>query len=614
MRSSSILRAAGVSVLAVTGLSAQISLLPVGSSVGGGLDVTVANVMLPFNFTFPDGTTTNLIDINGHGRIFPGGQAINDFTQTVGELLSQPSSICAYWDDLDDFDAAADQIFFDTSVAGVATVSWVDCTESFSPNPAVTFQVQLRNDNSFAIVWDNRMTGLDGDCIVGCSVGNGAADPGASDFSDVNTMGAIVTTVNTVYEEFNFAPFNFDLADGVMTTGLDFAPTSPGYLITGMVPPPPPPPAEANPGRLACPPENFLPVPGTEVSFTLIPTAPGYLWTSGGAADPLAATGSLLATFDDSIASTTTSFPFTFPDGTSTTAVDVDSNGRLLVGGTGELSDFSPTEAEFLSDPVGQIAPLWCDYNTTDTNTVDGIRFRDDGTGTSATYYWNGVVQFANTNPNYFQVQIDATGGIQFNYLAVQINNDEATTPGLGSQNAVVGVSAGNGIVGAESDLSTGAVTSMTNVLYEFYDETLVEFDLVNNPLPPLPNATVEIVASTLPVLGTNFEVDVIDSTGTAIAAVYYFGFPTGLFIPSIPLGSVIPALAGCELLNDIVTPGAVLGGNTGTPGTPTPVISIPNLPILLGVEGLVVSGIVINPSLNPALFPTDEIVTILGV
>jgi len=286
----------------------------------------------------------------------------------------------------------------------------------------------------------------------------------------------------------------------------------------------------------------------------------------------------------------------------------------VAAGGTGELSDFSPTEAEFLSDPVGQIAPLWCDYNTTDTNTVDGIRFRDDGTGTSATYYWNGVVQFGNTNPNYFQVQLDASGGIQFNYLAVQINNDEATTPGLGSQSAVVGVSAGNGIVGAESDLSTGAVTSMTNVLYEFYDETLVEFDLVNNPLPPLPNETAEIVASTLPVLGTNFEVDVIDSTASAVAVVYYFGFPTGLFIPSIPLGSVIPALAGCELLNDIVTPGAVLGGNTGTPGTPTPVISIPNLPILLGVEGLVVSGIVVNPTLSPAIFPTDEIVTVLGV
>jgi hypothetical protein len=176
----------------------------------------------------------------------------------------------------------------------------------------------------------------------------------------------------------------------------------------------------------------------------------------------------------------------------------------------------------------------------------------------------------------------------------------------------VIGVSAGNGAAPNEIDIETGTgSSSVGGVLYEFID------NLTETPyrgLPPRQNDTVQIVASTLPVLGTNFEVDVLDNTGSALAVVYYFGFPTGLFVPSIPLGPVIPALAGCELLNDIVTPGAVLGGNTGTPGTPTPVISIPNLPILLGVEGLVVSGIVINTTLSPALFPTNEIVTKLGV
>jgi hypothetical protein len=607
-----LLRTGGALALCAATLSAQ-SLLPTGSSIGGGDDAVIGGVALPFSFTFPGGTVANSIDISTNGWIKPGGTGgSSELAESATLLQGGAPRICAYWDDLTE----TGQVFFDTSTPNVATITWFN-TREFGNTGTFTVQAQLASNGTITIVWDvtTIQPQIDGDCLIGVSPGGGAADPGEVDFSDVNTMGAVVSAVDTVYELFPLtAGFQFDLQDGVAVTGLIFQPTNPGYIVTGMVPPPPPPPAEANPGRLACPPENFLPVPGTEVSFTLIPTAPGYLWTSGGAADPLAATGSLLTTTDDSITSTTTSFPFTFPDGTSTSAVDVDSNGRLLVGGTGELSDFSPSEAEFLNDAVGQIAPLWCDFNTTDTNTVDGIRFRDDGTGTSATYYWNGVVQFGNTTPNYFQVQLDASGGIQFNYLAVQINNDEATTPGLGSQSAVVGVSAGNGIVGAESDLSTGAVTSMTNVLYEFYDETLVEFDLVNNPLPPLPNETAEIVASTLPVLGTNFEVDVIDSTASAVAVVYYFGFPTGLFIPSIPLGSVIPALAGCELLNDIVTPGAVLGGNTGTPGTPTPVISIPNLPILLGVEGLVVSGIVVNPTLSPAIFPTDEIVTVLGV
>jgi hypothetical protein len=603
---SNLLRSAAVAALAVTGLSAQISLLPVGSSVGGGLDVTVANVMLPFNFTFPDGTTTNLIDINGHGRIFPGGQAINDFSQTVGELLSQPSSICAYWDDLDDFDATNDQIYFDTSVAGVATVSWVDCTESFSPNPAVTFQIQLRADSSFTIVWDNRMTGLDGDCIVGCSVGNGAADPGASDFSDVNTMGAIVTTVNTVYEEFGLAPFGFDLADGVMTTGLDFAPTSPGYLITGMVPPPPPPPAEANPGREAC-----QPMPFTAFDYTFVPTTPGdFLFVTGGAPNPLAATmGTLLTLTDDSTAPVTTSFNVTMPGGTVTTALTVDSNGRIFSGT--EFTDFTPSETEMLNDTAAIVAPLWADWNVTDPDTLDGVRFYDDGTGTSATVMWNDVAQFGGSRPNTFQAQFFSDGSIQFNYIDLDVNPDDDPIF-LSEDNVIIGLSAGNGATANEVDLDTAVgQSSVGGVFYEFF-EAFVEGPYRGRPSRQ--NATVEIVASTLPVLGTNFEVDVIDSTGSAAAVVYYFGFPTGLFIPSIPLGPVIPALAGCELLNDIVTPGAVLGGNTGTPGTPTPVISIPNLPILLGVEGLVVSGIVINTTLSPALFPTNEIVTVLGV
>jgi len=247
----------------------------------------------------------------------------------------------------------------------------------------------------------------------------------------------------------------------------------------------------------------------------------------------------------------------------------------------------------------------------TDPDTLDGVRFYDDGTGTSATVMWNGVAQFGGSYPNTFQAQFFSDGSIQFNYIDLDVNPDD--DPNFSSEdNVIIGVSAGNGATANEVDLDTAVgQSSVGGVFYEFFDA------FVEGPYrgrPSRQNATVEIVASSLPVLGTNFEVDVIDSTGSAVAVVYYFGFPTGLFIPSIPLGPVIPALAGCELLNDIVTPGAVLGGNTGTPGTPTPVISIPNLPILLGVEGLVVSGIVINTTLSPALFPTNEIVTVLGV
>jgi hypothetical protein len=594
-----LLRASGVALCAAA-LNAQ-ALLPTGASVGGGDDNLVA-ITLPFLFPFPGGTSTDMIEVDTNGRIFPAGTSATDFTESPIELVGTPQ-IAAYWDDQNA--ASGAQIFYDTSSPGVATITWLD-TEEWITSPPFTVQLQLMASGMFTVVWDARTAdpGIDGDCIVGVSDGLGV-DPGEVDFSAVNTMGALVTANDVVYEQFTFgAGFNFDLADGITTTGLIFQPTSPGWIITGTVPPPPPPPPSAVPGREAC-----QPVPFTAFDYTFVQTTPGdFLFVTGGAPNPLAATmGTLLTLTDDATAPVTTSFNVTMPGGTVTTALTVDSNGRIFSGT--ETSDFTPSDTEMLNDTAAIVAPLWADWNVTDPDTLDGVRFYDDGTGTSATVMWNGVAQFGGSYPNTFQAQFFSDGSIQFNYIDLDVNpNDPAFTS---ADDVIIGVSAGNGALANEVDLDTAVgASSVGGVLYEFFDQPA---ELPFRGRADRQNATVEIIAASLPVIGTNFQVDVLDSTGSAVAVVYYFGFPTGLFVPSIPLGPVIPALAGCEILNDIVTPGATVSGNTGTPGTPTTVIAIPNLPVLLGTEGFVVSGIVVNPALSPAIFPTDELVTAIG-
>jgi hypothetical protein len=589
-----LLRGSALAAILAASLSAQ-SLLPVGSSVGGGDDSNVA-ITLPFTITFPDGTVTDMINVDTNGRITPASFGVGpDFGESVFDLLSFPQ-FCAYWDDQNDSVGADDQIYLDTSVPGVATITHLD-TEEWPSSPPFTYQIQFSNTGTITFVWDARTAdpGIDGDCIVGVSDGGGV-DPGEVDFSGV--FSGTISGGTTIYEQFGLG--EFDLADGVLAeTGLVFTPTMTGYDVTGIVPPPPLPSADVVEGRQAC--EN-APAAGS-TDFVLTPTSPGYVLSTGGAFDAGYAAGTEFPTPGDDAKVTLPMLPFLFtlPGGTATDMLEATSNGRILQGGTTEGADFSPTSAEFLNDAVAQIAVLWTDLNLSSFSGAGSIWYNDNTTNVSVT--WENCVEFGVPgSSNTFQCILRNDSSIEIHLQDVALTN-----AGFSGSEAIIGVSPGNMATGSSTDFST-LPFSATDVLFEEF-ATVADYDFDDRSQDVA--LTADIFAATFPVLGTNFDVDTADSTGTATAVVYFFGLPA---TPGIDLGILDPGLAGCEVYADIATPGFVVAAPTGVPGTPTTVIAIPNDPALAGVTGLVVSGLVINPGTLPALFPTDELVLTLGV
>jgi hypothetical protein len=512
------------------------------------------------------------------------------------DLLANPQ-FCAYWDDQNDSVGLDDQIYLDTSIPGVATVTHFD-TEEWSSSPPYTYQIQFSNTGTITFVWDARTAdpGIDGDCIVGVSDGGGV-DPGEVDFSGVD--GAMTISGGfTIYEQFGLG--EFDLADGVLPeTGLVFTPTATGYDVTGIVPPPPLPSADVVEGRQAC--ENAAPAGATD--FVLTPTSPGYVLSTGGAFDAGYAAGTEFPTPGDDAKVTLPMLPFLFtlPGGTATDMLEATTNGRILQGGTTEGADFSPTSAEFLNDAVAQIAVLWTDFNLSSFSGAGSIWYNDNTTNVSVT--WENCVEFGVPgSSNTFQCILRNDSSIEIHLQDVALTN-----PGFSGSEAIIGVSPGNMATGSSSDFST-LPFSATDVLFEEF-ATVADYDF--DDIPQDVALTADIFASTFPVLGTNFDVDTFDSTGTAVIVAYFFGFPA---TPGIDLGILDPGLAGCQVYADIVTPGFVIGGGNSAPGTPATVFSIPNSPALAGISGLVVSGLVVNPALTPAIFPTDELVTTIGI
>jgi hypothetical protein len=568
-------------LLSSVSLSAQ-SLLTFGTSVGGGDDEIVGPLDLGFSFTMPDGTVVTTVDVDTNGRIAAGGTLVSDFSETVGEFLAGPSSICAYWDDLTDANGLDDQVFLSKPFPGLAVITWADTDEFGLAGLPFTVQVQLRANNSITIVWDARAAQQNGDCLVGITEGGLGASVSEVDFS-VLADGSTLSGGATIYESFSSS--DFDLSAGFApSSGIVFTPNGSGYDVTGNVPIP----ARLTRGRRACP--TIAPI-----SKTLTPNGGGYILFDGGVVDTDYALGESIALADDGTATRTLSFAFPLPGGGSASAFEIDSNGRVFVESALEASDFTPSVGEFLGDSVAQICPLWVDLDPTSGGTV---WFHDDGTGTSASVTWEGIPEFSEDIPNTLQLVLYPTGVIEFHYLDLTIQTDSPT---------LIGVSPGNGAADpGEIDFSAAGFP-FGAVGYEFFGSTEdTDFD-------DKPNDSITILA-TRPVLGQTFVADIDDDRGTAIAAAYFFGFPTGVITPSIPLGILDVGLSSCELLSDLAAPGAVFFAPIGTPGIPTPILTIPNDPFLLGVTGLTISALVIDPTLSPSIFPSDELITTLGV
>lgn len=175
-----------------------------GTSIGlVGDDVVSGPQPLGFSFTMPGGTIVTDVEITSNGRILqPGTGEAADYTSSVAEFLADPvAAICPFWTDFNM--ATTGEVRVNANPAEF-TVTWVDVVQYNGVIPH-TFQATLRVDGSMRFAYIDLAgfsptTGLGNgpNQLIGVTPGNGAVDPGPTDFSAGPAAGG-----STMYEYFD---------------------------------------------------------------------------------------------------------------------------------------------------------------------------------------------------------------------------------------------------------------------------------------------------------------------------------------------------------------------------------------------------------------------------
>ncbi|MEO0478486.1 MAG: hypothetical protein AAF196_03305 [Planctomycetota bacterium] len=518
-------------VVAAPALSAQIN-PAVGAPLGVG-DDTETMVTLSFGFTFPDGVAVTDIFVDSNGRIVSAQQFGGDFSESVGEFLSEASSLAPYWDDLNPPGQGGDVFFNDLGTSALLT--WQDVIVfGGAAGTEFTVQVELFDDGSFKYRYDSRTPLGANDGLVGCTQGGGAADPGSTDL----TAGVSSAGDPTVYEQ--FVAGDNDLNDGELC----FAPDgSGGYDVTSTI-------------GVLVPASIDAVLPGCDIlgaTLVFTPNGGGYDVGSGagGFADADFAMGTDIGAGDDSNTMVTVAATIAWPDGTTGSDIWVDSNGRVLNADSG--SDFSESVAELLGDASG-VAVIWDDLSP---NLAGAVWVHDNANGVSVT--WDNVPQFGGTDSNNAQVQFNNDGSIVVAHPAVALAD------------CLVGVTAGNGAVDpGATDLSAGAVGGGATV----YEQYAGDYDL---------GAQVPFLSGvSLPIIGASWDLSIDQVTGSAIQEIYLIGFPTSFDLSSIG-GVNCTLLCDGSLLTFGLAPGT--GLSFGLPNNPALVS------LALRVQGATLDG-----------------------
>ncbi len=162
--------------------------------------------------------------------------------------------------------------------------------------------------------------------------------------------------------------------------------------------------------------------------------------------------GSPIGASDDSITNRTLPFTFTWPNGTTSSSIDIDSNGRILPPGS-DASDFTESTAELLAGPTA-LCPLWDDLTPDGATNTGDVYFR--ATSTRAIITWQNVQQYNVDEDFTFQVQLRSDGRIAYVYDS-RVNAD-----------GIVGLTGGNGSTETSKNLSSEPATDPdTDTLFE---------------------------------------------------------------------------------------------------------------------------------------------------
>ncbi|MCA8942082.1 MAG: hypothetical protein KDB80_05930 [Planctomycetes bacterium] len=545
---------------------AQITLDPnIGSPLGMTDDSIAPDNPLGFEFTFPDGSAVTHVEIDSNGRILMPLSDTTDGSESVVEFMGQRASICAYWDDLTPDGPGTDDVYFHSYFDGtqqVAVITWRDVVEFGAAMP-FTFQVVLREDDTFSMYWDARTPATD--ALVGITSGDGTPDPGSRDLSCGPTL--VTRSDPTLYEQFT----SFDLQDA----WLDFSRDGTGgwVVATPFVGSCPPGPQHAVATRVGVgcggqPPltSKMEFVPDFVGGYIVLPATVDF--------DPSFGSG-LGITSNNSTQPADLGFDFTMPDGQIVTSIDVDVNGRLVLNAQ---SDPTPTVSDLLNHAGPVIAPLWGNFEVTGSVAQGTVMFASNGVD-YAVITWDRVGYAGAQRPVTWQVQLfGATHPARPNSWAVLYEDLEGfrihDNPAF--RHWIVGCSAGSGAADpGESDFSADLpIVSLSNPnIYEFFDRAVPEvWDLTNDG-----PSTLQLSFDSRPVIGGTFDLTLRNIHQSATSAWILIGFQnvdTDLSILGLP----------CSLYSSANFPAQpmVWTQGTGTASYSLPISGAPGIPLVL--------------------------------
>ena len=542
--------------LALTGLAqAQVSCFEpnFGTVVGIGDDVLFP--IQPIGFAFPlGGTTYTDVHITTNGKFYlsnagvpaPGTSGCCSGTSAGlrGTTATAPPTIAPLWHDLNVTAPGAVYLNNPLTSPTRTVITW-DRTIEFGDATATRFTVQCQLYPTGEVVFyysSNTLVRTTGTCLVGLSPGGGAAEPGVTDLS----LGAS-TTVPTVYELFNNTTLPFDMPNN----GVVFVPNlAGGYDVFAA----PCIPASSSPYGAGCSAgpcaayEQFttgIDVNGVDLVFS--PNGNGGYFVTGatGLFDPNV--GAALAAGDDTLA-VNNPLGFSFPYcGTSTSAIDVCSNGFVwLQTGSTTSTDFTESTAELLT-LQDRICAVWDDFNFLTTGTLSFNALPG-----KAIVTWANVPEFGGTNSNTFQLQLFPTG--QFVVSASSLANLDAiigyayAAPGTGFVADLSATPFDTGAAGAAIGLSAAAGSRpLINATFNA--------DVTNVPVGS------GIVAWLFGFAQQSLDLTFIGAPTCFLLNTndaFWFGYgatspitPVSFFVPNLP------ALSGAQLQSQAVTVGA---------------------------------------------------------
>jgi hypothetical protein len=304
-------------------------------------------------------------------------------------------------------------------------------------------------------------------------------------------------------------------------------------------------------------------------ALLLVPTASGYVgtWLPGTASAfyvaPVAATQ--LVTGDDNVATFNLTGSLPTPQGPQSSLL-VSGNAIVAWGGAAMdypgTNSYTPTANGFLNSTLGGVY-AWHDYNQAEAGSGQIV---SEQVGNVAYVTFNGVESYptGTANPSTLQFQFDlSTGNITLVFLSIDSN----TTSTFGSGHLI-------GVTAPGTSLNPGSINLAT--------ATLVTVDPEAAPLA--------VAATSRPITGTNWGLNVTNVPATGVIGVDVFGLSN----PGIPDLAFL-GLPGCGLSAslDIINAWPVAGSSHAHS------LAIPSNPSLISLHIFTTSAVFQVPPIN---------------